>query len=151
MNVSSSFTAETLWTVVVGVTVRVRVFYKATLCAIKWFCFAFYNRVFAFLYRVPVTMPCHYYETLIGCQWNSELSSKLLFLSGNVFTALLSLPARAMYSSGEHPWSSQTTICASSGCIKLPRVKTSLAQRSFAYNGPPALNCLQCHKHSSGD
>jgi len=31
---------------------------------------------------------------------------------------------------------------ASTGCIQLPTVQTSVAQRSFAYNGPAAWNCL---------
>ena len=38
---------------------------------------------------IAVTMPCHYCSTFIGCQWDSELSSKLLSSFGSVTTALL--------------------------------------------------------------
>jgi len=38
---------------------------------------------------IAVTMPCHYYATFIGCQWDCKLSSKLLSSFGSVSTALL--------------------------------------------------------------
>ena len=62
---------------------------------------------------ITMTMPHQYCATFIGCQWDSKLSSKLLSSFGSVSMALLqcSLPARAMHSSGQHPWSSQTTVC----------------------------------------
>jgi len=38
---------------------------------------------------IAVTTPCHYCATFVGCQWYSELSSKLLSSFGSVSMALL--------------------------------------------------------------
>ena len=55
---------------------------------------------------IAVTMPCHYCATFIGCQWDSELSSKLLSSFGSVSMALL----QSTYKSYALKWAASVVV-----------------------------------------
>ena len=94
---------------------------------------------------IAVTTPCHYCATFVGCQWYSELSSKLLSSFGSVSMALLQSTCKsyALKWTADSIRGRPRLRSASTGGIQLPRVQTSVAQRSFAsYNGPAVWNSL---------
>jgi len=60
--------------------------------------------------------PCHYCATFIGCQWDSELSSKLLSLFGNVSMALLQSTCKSYalkWTADSIRGRPKTTVCVS--------------------------------------
>ena len=88
-------------------------------------------------------MPCHYSATFIGGHWNSELSPNYYpYLEVQAIYGVASVYLQELCTQVESIHGRCRLWSASTGCIQLPSVQTSVAQWSFAYNGPAVWNGL---------
>jgi len=84
-----------------------------------------------------VIVPCHYSATFIGGHWNSELSPNYYpYLEVQAIYGVAQVYLQELCTQVDSIRGRPKLRSASTGCIQLPRVQTSVAQWSFAYNGP---------------
>ena len=97
---------------------------------------------------IAVTTQCHYWAIFFGCQWDDQgVASRVIFktavLVWKCIHGVTAVHLQELCTQVDSIRGRPRLRSASTGGIQLPRVQTSVAQRSFAsYNGPAVWNSL---------